>query len=83
MWAPLLGGRLLPDDTVDFTGTPAGRKVVCPACVAPGEADAFIILLTSTGVEDITMFEPIDVVIVALFMCGPVGYLLSVIFLGS
>jgi hypothetical protein len=29
------------------------------------------------------MFELIDVVIVALFMCGPVGFLLSVIFLGS
>jgi hypothetical protein len=29
------------------------------------------------------MFEPIDVVIVALFMCVPVGYLLSAIFLGT
>jgi hypothetical protein len=29
------------------------------------------------------MFEPIDVVIVILLMCVPVGYLLSTIFLGS
>jgi len=37
----------------------------------------------STSVEGITMFKPIDIVIVALLMCAPVGFLLSVIFLGS
>jgi hypothetical protein len=47
--------------------------------LCPGD----IIAGTSTSVEGSTMFEPIDVVIVALFMCVPVGFLLSVIFLGS
>lgn len=42
-----------------------------------------IIRLTSTSVEGIAMFEPIDVVIVALLMCAPVGYLLFTIFTGS
>jgi hypothetical protein len=42
-----------------------------------------IITWTSTSVEGLAMFEPIDVVIVALLMCVPVGFLLSAIFLGS
>lgn len=42
-----------------------------------------IIRLTSTSVEGTAMFEPIDVVIVALLMCAPVGYLLFTIFTGS
>jgi hypothetical protein len=36
-----------------------------------------------TIVEGIAVFEPIDVVIVALLICAPVGFLLSAIFLGS
>jgi len=54
-----------------------------PSGIAPGAHAMGIISPTSTSVEGTAMFEPIDVVIVGLLMCAPVGYLLFAIFTGS